>query len=383
MKRRARPRVGCRYFLNGVEALNLAAHHRHLRPGASPQDARASLPTSRLLWFAAATLIAVASLWITPDAQAQNQLTILQGGGEEPPPYLGSFIFLTQSVSTLTFNPNEELTYNPNYSLTASFLPRWAFGKDRVWFMSGSFNLSREITNADWTTQDGETIASDLRVSFGGWQFYTIPVLDIALSTRFDIIAPTSPSSQAASMIMGLGGSLSAMYIVDILGGLAFTYAFGVNHPFFEYTTAGFDDPVITNCAADQCDRFSNTGFRNSDWNLNHSANIWLGFSDWASMTVAAGWTTSYLLPAAESADVSYVSQEPVDARYSIWYDLSLTFRPWGPLMINLGLNTSNPQLSPTEGYYDPVFNRFSTLYLDIGVDAGRVIASTINAFKE
>ena len=56
-------------------------------------------------------------------------------------------------------------------------------------------------------------------------------------------------------------------------------------------------------------------------------------------------------------------------------FDLSLGVEAVRGLDLRLGMSTAGPQLAPDSSYYNPFYNRYSAIYLDLVCDLDEVVA--------
>ncbi len=289
-------------------------------------------------------------------------------------PFRGTLISYSNDMSMRTLQPDAELTYNPYYAMTLSLRPQYWF-TDSL-YIHARLAITRELTDADTTSQAKETRVSDLALRIGASSFYTIPVVGIAFSTNIDLIAPTSLVSQARSLVLAVAPTISIHRNFDVLGGISLGYGFRVTALAHEHRTAQRQVPLIATCEDDLggCAQHLDTGLRNARLRLSHSFDLSLGFTKWFALVTSVALGTDYLHDVATDDSVSLVPQEPVDQRFLLSTDLGLRFRPMPSLRIGLGARTTNPQLAPDSTPYAPFFNRYTVFYLDLGLDIDGLI---------
>lgn len=288
---------------------------------------------------------------------------------EWQPPWRGSYLGYRNAVSATSFDRGAELTYNPYYAMGLVIAPRWWIGDALV--LSVDLDVMREITDADGTTERGETLVGDLMVGIAAPGFYTIPAIEIELSVDLDVIAPTSKGSQARTLYVGLKPGVGLARRFDVLSGLAFTYGFAATKYFHAATTAQREAPLIPDCAdSGSCELYLSTGARNTSWRIGNSFGASLAIVDWLSLSAGAAVLTDVLYPLAETGDqVSYEPQEPTDLRHTMAYTVEILTWPMPSLGVALGAETVNPQLRPDSTNEQPFFNRYTVLYLDLRLD--------------
>jgi hypothetical protein len=284
------------------------------------------------------------------------------------PPWRGSYLGYRNAVSAITFDRGAELTYNPYYAMGLVIAPRWWLAD--VLVLSADLALMREITDADDTTERGETLVGDLTVGIAAPDFYTVPAIELELSAGLDVIAPTSKGSQARTLYVGLNPSIGLKRRFDLLAGLAFTYGLGATKYFHAATTAQREAPLIPDCAeSGSCELYVGTGTRNTSWRIGNSFGASLAFVDWLSLSAGVAVLTDVLYPLDEHDEVSYEPQEPTDLRHTMAYTVEILGWPMPSLGVALGAETVNPQQRPDSSSEQPFFNRYTVLYLDLRLD--------------
>lgn len=298
-------------------------------------------------------------------------------------PWRGSSFTYRNAVTALSFKKDADLTYNPYYEMSWSFHPQWWVGD--IFNAALDFSLSRELTEADDTTYDDETLMSDLSLTLAASKFATIPVLDIKMSANVVMIGPTSKASQARTLLFGIRPGLSLSRSFDVLAGINLGYSFGISKFFYESTTGQLNDAPISNCATSPggCEEYQNTGVRNTSWGLSNSFSLGIAFIDQLSLDASFGIKHSFLYEQSVRASDEIVdpgtgatlttSESPYsnddDIRYAMVYGLGLSVIPTQALSIGLGAETANPQLKPDSTYEAPFFNRYTVVYLDLTLD--------------
>jgi len=297
------------------------------------------------------------------------------GEGEDTAPWRGTRLSYRNIATLDSFDKTARMTWNPYYAMEFGFTFRWWFGK--VWSAAAAFDLTRELTEADDNTYANETVFHDLRLSTRARDFYTIPVVGIDLSADLILTLPTSKISWARTLVMGIGPGLSVARTFDLHGDLTIAYHVRGTGYLHETTTAQLETPRIPTCISDGggCDEFLNTGVRNVRGRVQHGVDLsyapleWLGASAWFEHVV------DWLYPIEEEDPrISYQPVEATDRRHSSAFGVELTVTPLRALEIGLGYETVSPQLAPDSTYYNPFYNLYSTLYLDLRIDADGVI---------
>ena len=253
--------------------------------------------------------------------------------------------------------------------MTWAFQPRWWF--DEMWNVGARLDLSREVTEADDRTYSGETWVHDLLLTAGATRFYTIPVAEIALSADLVLTIPSSKLSQARTLALGIGPGVRVSREFDLgpAGSLYLSYRVRFSSFLNRYTTSELESPIIPSCSGFDggCDEFVNTGERNTQWRVQHGVSLAWQVFDWFGVSTGFEHIVSWLYDIdKDDPRVTFQPEDDIDARYSSAFDVELTFVPWAPFEIGVGYVTLSPQLAPDSTYYNPFYNRYSTLYLDI-----------------
>ena len=288
---------------------------------------------------------------------------------EDLAPWRGSQISYVNEVGVVSFDPSSDLTYNPYWLMTWAFQPRWWF--DETWNAGARLDLSREVTEADDRTYSGETWVHDLLLTAGASRFYTIPGAGIALSADLVLTLPTSKLSQARTLALGIGPGVRIGREFDLgpAGSLSLGYRVRFTSFLHRITTSELETPIIPSCSGFDggCDEFVNTGVRNTQWRVQHGVSIAWQVFDWFGVSTGFEHIVSWLYDITKDDErVSWQPEDDIDARYSSAFDVELTFLPWSPIEIGVGYVTLSPQLAPDSTYYNPFYNRYSTLYVDI-----------------
>jgi hypothetical protein len=296
----------------------------------------------------------------------QGQISVASSSESEVP-YRGSAFVFRNTISGYSLDPGAQLSYNPYYAMTFSFQPSWWFD-DHI-NLRANLDVVREITNSDVTTDRAEALLGDLALIVGYSKFYTIPMVEIDLSADLVIRAPSSKVSQAHTMILGVGPGIQISKTFDLLKGLNLGYSLRANPFFHRYSTAENESPSIP-CAASSrgCDPYINTGLRNPFFRLQQSFNLSVGILDWLSVSVSYGILIDWLYSINKDNDQyeTVLLNEPQDRRFFSVFEAQVTFTPMPAFQVGLGLSTFNSQLRPDSQIYNPLFNRYSMIFVDM-----------------
>lgn len=293
-------------------------------------------------------------------------------------PWRGSMLLLRNEVSVLTFDKGAELTYNPYDALAFTAWPRWWFGD--IFFVQGRVMLTRELTNADDTTRQGETVLSDVSLGGGASRFWTIPVAGIALGADVGVSFPTSKESQARTLAVGVSGRLMLSRHFELLEGFDIAYSLQAGKGFYRYTTSELESPLISGCSGDgSCDRFNNTGVRNAKFSLNNRLDVSLDILPWLGVETTAIHRMQFLYAIqADDPRVSYVPQAPTEDRQTIEFEGNVRFRPMKSLELALGVSSLAPIQSPDSSLYTPFINRYTMGFVEVRVLIDGLVAQIV-----
>jgi len=291
-------------------------------------------------------------------------------------PWRGSEIAYRNSVTAISADPSAELTYNPFWGMALELAPRYSF--DDVWSVAAALEIQREVTEADDTTRDNETLLGDLGLRVNASRFAKIPWVGVDVSAGVGLTLPTSLASQGDTLLFAVAPSLRLSRTFEgVLDGLTIGYSARFTKFFHEFTTSELESPLIPGCfvgSSGSCDRFLNTGYRNVSFRMSNGLDVALDIVSWLSFSADFAIIVSWLHDDIEDERVSHVELEPQDERYALAADVGLSARWWKPLEVRLGAATVNPQLAPDGSRYAPFFNRFTTLYLDLRLDIAALV---------
>ena len=287
----------------------------------------------------------------------------------EPVPWAGSLLVVRNATTAISADPSADLTYNPYWEMSLTLAPRWQFND--IFSISASQSFSRELTNSDWTTKEGEIVVSDFGLRAAASRFYTIPAVEIGISTDLALTFPASKASRARTMVMAVGPGLTLSRSFDVLDGLSLSYGFRGTYYWHRYTTGEYESPTITECGSD-CEEYLNTGILNPEWRLANSFGASLSFLRMVTLSASYAFFSDPLNDSTDTMTVSLTPLEPTDTRFRHSFDVSVAVSPWDFVSFSLGANTTDSRLRPdSTGNYTPFFNRFTVLYFDVAFDLG------------
>ena len=291
-------------------------------------------------------------------------------------PWRGSEVSYRNVVSLVTLDPSAELTWNPYYAMEWGFKPRWWL--DDHWYVGARLDVARELTQSDDTTDAGEAWLGDLLLVTGASRIVTIPWVDIDVSADLILTTPTSKISQARTLALGIGPGVRLARSFD--GGGEWQLGYHVRFSSFLHrmTTAELETPLVPSCtrSGNGCDSFLNTGVRNVQWRVQQGVDLSYEPLEWLTLSAAFEHIVDWLYPI-ESDDprVSFGVDSPTDQRHASAFGFEVTFVPLPAMELGVGYETISPQLAPDSTYFNPFYNRYSTIYLDLRLEIDGLVA--------
>lgn len=294
---------------------------------------------------------------------------------QEKSVFRGSSLSYRHTATTRTFDRSYENTWNPYYAQTVVLSPVVWLGDDLN--LSANALFTREFTQADSTTEEDETLMGDLSISASAPRLIHIEAASLSMGLGLTVLSPTSKSSQARTMMTAVAPRASLSWRAKVLSGLSVSLSTRMTRYFHEFTTSGRESPLVGSCSATTagCGAFLNTGLRNTQWRLTHGLTVSLGLTEWLSVAVSQALSTDWLYSLEAGVLPSLSPQENQDQRYGSAFDVSLGVEAARGLDLRLGMSTAGPQLAPDSSYYNPFYNRYSAIYLDLVYDLDEVVA--------
>jgi hypothetical protein len=159
-----------------------------------------------------------------------------------PRPFVGSSLYLTNSVTTGTVFRGQQQYYDPTVEASVWLLPRYAINE--AFQLRGRLIVSYELTNSDTSTYKNEPLLSDASVQL----FYRkIPLLPggIKPAVALNLSVPTSKTSRSRTMVVTPGATLQLSRPFEkilhgdgqLLGTLTYS------HPFYRSENPEVVDP--------------------------------------------------------------------------------------------------------------------------------------------
>ncbi len=290
-----------------------------------------------------------------------------------PAPYRGSTLAYRNTVSAIAFNPAAEPTYNPFYAMQLSLQPRYWFNKKI--YARGSFDVLSEITQSDSTND--RFVIGDLGLAAGADGFYSIPVVGVDVSAELSLSLPTSKSTQASTRVL----STSASWVLarKFFGALGLTYAGNVDKYWNRATTGSPTGYLVGVCDLGTntgcVDRLINTGRRNADWALTNGLSASFKANKWLSFSLGVGVSTVFLYGLPEVEAISLRIKDPASARFLMQTSAGVSVKPTDELTVGFALRSAYAQLAPDGSYRVPLFNRFTQLSVELGLNIASLVA--------
>ncbi len=278
--------------------------------------------------------------------------------------FRGSALTYGHQATAYTFDRGAEPLYNPTWSHRLGVSPEWHF-TDQL-YVRGRLFLTQEFTASDVTRHKNEVELSDLALEVGasGW---TEQRTGLRLGADFRVAFPTSKTSRAATRLLAIGPGLSVSRALPF----GFTVAYGgrYSYRFHQFTTAQ-NDTQCHDALSAECAELVATGRRNAHSDLTHGPAISWAPTEKLSANAAFQLTHLWLYPlSTPTGAVPAPERADVAMRQYTNFDLSVSYQLFRPLGVTLGASTFSPQLNTFGTRYFPLFNRNTTLYLDLSFD--------------
>jgi|GEM_PF-923409 len=286
------------------------------------------------------------------------------------PGYRGTQLTYGHQATAYTFDRAAEPMYNPTWSHRLGIVPEWHFND--LLFVRGTLFIAQEFTASDVTIQKNEVELSDLAFEAGvsGW---TEPFTKLRLGGSFRVAFPTSKTSRAATRLLAIGPGLS---LSRRFGWFTVGYGGRYSYRFHSYTTAQNSGPSIVACGnplAAECAEFVTTGRRNAHSDITHGPV--LAFVPFEKLSFNAAFQMTYLYLYALAPVAGVTDSNDTTVRSYTNFDVAITYQLFRPIGITLGASTYSPQLNTAGTRYFPLFNRNTTLYLDISFDVEAAVS--------
>ncbi|MGA9523817.1 MAG: hypothetical protein WBV82_20315 [Myxococcaceae bacterium] len=289
-----------------------------------------------------------------------------------PPFYRGTTISYRNMVSALTFNPAAEPTYNPYYAMQLSIAPR-AWLSQKI-YARASFDVASELTQNDSTTD--RFVIGDLGLGLGAAGFYTLPWIDLDVSSEVSLSLPTSEASQASTRVLGMSASVS---LARKLGTVTVSYAGNFDTFWNRYTTGAPTTYLYTGCevslGSSCADLLVYTGRRNASFALSNGLTAVYAPTPRLSFTLSAGLSHAFLYPLADSPEISLEVQQTSDVRYSVSTSAGASFKATEELTVGMSVRSAYAQQAPDGSYRMPLINRFTQFNLELGLNIAGLVA--------
>lgn len=295
-------------------------------------------------------------------------------------PWRGSMVVYEQAATTRSLLRDSQLTWNPVHVHNLSLRPEWHFSD--VFFTRVRFDLEQELTDSDYTTRKHELEWSDLFLEMGTRSFKE-EATGIVLSGNLRLTVPVSKISASRSLIFGASPSVFLTRSLPVLEGLILRYSARYSHRFYKDTTGSYDGHGIVGCHDHSCDVFANTGVRNSPWDISHGPMVILVPAEGVSLTTMMNWSRAQLyelgdahVSALTGTEVVAPSPDDPNARYNSLFLVDASWSVMKEFTLSAGFNTMSPQLAPDGKRYNPFVNRYSMVYVNLGLHMDALISN-------
>jgi hypothetical protein len=284
-------------------------------------------------------------------------------------PWRGTSLSYSHATSALSLNKAAEPLWNPYYLHRLAFRPQWHFG-DQL-FLRGNFDLGQELTLADDTNRRYEVVYSDAVLDLGAAGLAD-PWLGVHLSGSLRVTAGLSKVSQAQTRFLTLGPGVSLSRRFGVLEGLTVRYDVRYSERLHRSTTTVFDGPTLAFCDGRdlaQCAEYAHSGVRNTARDVSQS--VGLSMSPHGRISFSAQFLAhhGFLYPLTSAEQYGLPGDQGQHVRYAWGFNLGASIKLFDELSLSLGSSTFAPQLTPSSTRRSPFFNRFTNLYVDLGLD--------------
>ena len=293
-------------------------------------------------------------------------------GKKFPAPYRESLIVYRNVVSARSFDKNADLTYNPYYAMEFKLSPTFWAGP--YTYLNLDVTFSKELTEPDSghsreTTKEGEVILADIYLEVGVPELLKIPKAEIDFSPAVRFYVPSSKVSKARTLILGIRPGFSLTKRFDVFRGLSLSYRFWARKSFHESTTAVNETPLVSVPVGSSrsSESLTHTGVRNASFGISNGLELRLAIMKYLGISAGVSLVHAFLYQLRYEDDrISYEPQSPTDVRYKVFYTGEIYARPLKALIVALGFETENFQLTEGSSYEKPFFNRYTAIFLDI-----------------
>lgn len=339
-----------------------------------------TLPEMARIFLCAAAL---AALLIAP-AQAAEE-----GPGRRAASFFaGTSILLEHSGS---IGHGNDLSPDASRSFSRTWLFTLGLAPSDTVSVSAGIGLVRELTVTD-TTFAHEALLDDFAVD--AQVLLPAPGGDgspLSWGLGLGAALPTSKASRAASLIVELTPSAWVGLEAPLLGGLGFTYGMTPTPRLHRYTTASTLAPLpcsrATGC---ELGRTLDQGARNTAFQLVHDLGLALTFAD-DLLTVSTGlqlvYGKLYKLSPSPRYDESVITNpgnnggSPTTFSSAFTVDVALALHEG--IGLSVGIWTPGGLTLDGSGYYNPIGNRFTQLYLDLTITPVDGVLAEIDRAKK
>lgn len=282
-----------------------------------------------------------------------------------PLPWRGSLLFAQVAANLNVIAPGLQLTQNSTVDLWMAFRPRY-FLVNRHLQLRAGINFIYEFTNSDSTTRLNEPRFSDIFVDL--W-IHSIPAIGDGLLKFWiapRLIFPTSPESQARTLVITPGVVVQGALNVDNVAGGSFSIIANATytHPFYRYTTPGLLQPPryppqCSSIGADTCSG-QVSGLGNVADQLSWSVIL---TQDWGWFSPGIFFSMTHQFPYQfQYPDGVMRVDSPATVRQSTYFSFWFDFIPTSWLTIEVGYYMSRNILGSNGQYGNPFFAQYEDM---------------------
>jgi hypothetical protein len=321
---------------------------------------------------------------LVANAQAGAGAQIVEDDGSKKTSWVDQFrgTFFSYGHYGASNNIDTNVGLNPTWYHRFGLLPQWNYKK---LFVRARWFFSQEFTISDTTKYRHEIEMTDILLDVGTSGFKD-PNSGIRIAGDLRFALPTSKTSLAQTRVLTIGPSVNVSRSFPVLSGLTLAYATRFTYRFNRKQTPQFETPSLPACgaaASDSCAEFLTNGVRGTNFDINHGPALM--FSPHERVSIAASYFMFYLrmYPPArvpdEFADAQGL-QGPTgpDWRYFNLFNLSVDVQLIKAVSLSAGAFTFTGQLGEDGRYLNPFFNRYTTVFLELGLDFEAAMSSFV-----
>ncbi len=284
-------------------------------------------------------------------------------------PWRGSTLSYSHSHNAIGLDKGAQGHWNPYYLHRLNIRPQWSFGSQL--YLRGNWDVGQELTTPDDLNRRYEIVVGDPSVDVG-LVGVKDPYAGIHVSGGLRMAAGLSKVSQAQTRFLTISPGVSVARTFPVMKGLSLRYDARYSERLHRYTTTQYEEATLAICDSRDlvaCAEYAHSGVRNTKNDLLQSAS--LGFSPHERVSLSAQFLMhhGFLYPLTEDAQHGLSPEEGVNTRYAWGFNLGASVKLTRELSLSLGASTLSAQQQPDSTLRSPFFNRYTNLYVDLGLD--------------